>query len=228
MRHFRFHIGTLVILVLVIGVSFTALRESNDFWDSFIFTLTLGILLISFLLAIHRTETRRSFWVGFSLFGGAFLVVSLVPSIESRMTTTKALAYIDSKVLRPSPAGLVYFDYDNDGKMDLYVANSQSNVLYLNKGNGTFPDVTADAGLNPAGNQVMGNGRLSLNISAGQWLRGSVGSSENFIRIGHSLFALIAALLGGWLSRSLHSQNLGRTSGLSTAANRSEPPEPHS
>ena len=44
MRRFRFHIGTLVILVLFLGVGFAALRESNDIWDSSIFTLTLGVL----------------------------------------------------------------------------------------------------------------------------------------------------------------------------------------
>ena len=46
MRRFRFHLGTLVIVVLVLGVGFAALRESNEIWDSGVFTLTLGVLLI--------------------------------------------------------------------------------------------------------------------------------------------------------------------------------------
>ena len=87
---FRFHIGTLVILVLVLGVGFAALRESNDFWDSGIFTLTLGGLLISILLAVHQREANRAFWIGFTLFGWAYLALSLVPSIESRLLTRKA------------------------------------------------------------------------------------------------------------------------------------------
>jgi len=65
MKRFRFNIGTLVILVLFFGVGLAALRESNEAWYSSIFTLTLGILLISILLAIHRTEKRRAFWLGF-------------------------------------------------------------------------------------------------------------------------------------------------------------------
>jgi hypothetical protein len=161
MRRFRFHLGTLLVMVLLVGVGFAALRESNETWDSSIFSITLGILLVSILLAIHRTEERRVFWLGFALFGSAYLGFSLVPSIEPRLITTKALAFLDSKLPRSIPAGLAYFDYDNDGKMDLYVVNnSQPSALYLNKGNDTFEDVTAVGGSNRAGNQVTGNGRF--------------------------------------------------------------------
>ena len=192
MRRFRFHLGTLVILVLVLGVGFAALRESNEIWDSITFSVTLGVLLTSILLAIHRTEKRRAFWLGFALFGWAYLGLSLVPSIESRLITTKALAFVDSKVPRSIPAGFAYADFDNDGKMDLYVVNnSQPNALYLSKGNGTFQDVTATIGLN----------------SAGLSLTGSIGTTENFVRIGHSLLALIAALVGGYLSRHFYAKN---------------------
>ena len=64
MRRFRFHLGTLVILVLVLGVGFAALRESNEIWDSSIFSITLGVLLISILLAIHRTENEAGILAG--------------------------------------------------------------------------------------------------------------------------------------------------------------------
>jgi hypothetical protein len=208
MRRFRFHIGTLLVLIIVLGVGFAALRESNDAWDCGIFTLALGALLVSILLAMHRSEKKRAFWLGFALFGAAYLAFSLVPPIESRLITTKALAYLDSKVPRSTPTGFVYFDYDNDGDMDLHVVNnSKPSVIYLNRGNGTFEDVTTVAGLNPAGNQVIGSGTLVLNYTTGPWLRGSGGTSENFIRIGHSLLALIAAFVGGRLSGYLYAKN---------------------
>src|SRR5262245_43481024 len=121
MRRFRFRLRTLLILIIVLGVGFAALRESNDPWESSIFSLMLGVFLISTLLAIHRSEKKRAFWLGFALFGAAYLAVSVVPSIESRLITTKALAFIDSKVSRSIPAGVVYFDSDNDGSMDVYV-----------------------------------------------------------------------------------------------------------
>ena len=186
MRRFRFHIRTLVIVVLFLGVGFAALRESNETWDSSIFSIMLAVLLVSIMLAIHRTEKRRAFWLGFSLFGSAYLGFSLVPSIEPRLITTKALAFLDSKLPRSIPAGIAGFD--------LIVTDSQPNALYVNKANGWIKDVTVLAGSNQ-------------NILVGPSLMGSIGTTENFVRIGHSLFGLVAALMGGLLSRHLNAGN---------------------
>jgi VCBS repeat protein len=206
MRRFRFHLGTLVILVLLLGVGFAALRESNEIWDTGIFSITLGVLLISVLLATHRTEKRRAIWLGFALFGSAYLGFTLVPQIESRLITTGALTFLDSKMPRSIPIGLAYADFDNDGKMDLYVANnSQPNTLFRNKGKGTFEDVTSAAGVNTA---------WFSNIFLGTTPKGSSGTTEHFVRIGHSLLALIAAFLGGLLSRHRYAKNRERDSGL--------------
>ena len=197
MRSFRFHLGNLVILVLLLGVGFAALRESNEIWDSIVFSITLVCLLVSILLAIHRTECRRAFWIGFALCSLAHLGLSLVPSIKSRLITTNALAFLDSKMPWSIPAGFAYADFDNDGKMDLYVVNnSQPNALYLNKGNGTFQDVTTTVGLNSAANSATSHDIVFLSDSSGQGLKGSVGTTENFMRIGHSLLALDRRPLG--------------------------------
>ena len=70
-------------------------------------------------------------------------------------------------------AGGLFFDYDNDGHLDIYLVNSgilsrdvqslrsanHSNVLYRNNGDGLFVDVTAEAGLQH--NQGYGMGCLA-------------------------------------------------------------------
>jgi hypothetical protein len=44
--------------------------------------------------------------------------------------------------------GVALLDYDNDGKIDLFVSNdTQPNKLYKNNGNGTFTDVAMTAGV---------------------------------------------------------------------------------
>ena len=47
--------------------------------------------------------------------------------------------------------GVAIGDIDNDGNVDLYVANYGADRLYRNCGNGTFKDVTATAGINIIG-----------------------------------------------------------------------------
>jgi WD40 repeat protein len=174
MRRFRFHLGTLVILVLILGIGLAALRESNEIWDSGVFTLALGILLISILLAIHRTETRRAFWLGFALFGSTYLTLSLVPSIENRLLTKKALTYLDSKVPGQSP--------------------------------GVFAVPLTGIGSDATSNQVQD---VAFSIDGRQLATSSQGrvrlwdTTKNFVRIGHSLFALLAGWFGGQLSRRL-------------------------
>jgi hypothetical protein len=47
--------------------------------------------------------------------------------------------------------GVAVADYDNDGFPDLYVTSFGRNILYHNNGNGTFTDVTAEAGVSAGG-----------------------------------------------------------------------------
>ena len=74
-------------------------------------------------------------------------------------------------------------------------------LLFVNKGNGTFEDVTEANGSNPAGELAW-----FRNILAGRSLTG-FGTTVNFVRIGHSLLAVVGALLGGQLSRYLYTKN---------------------
>ena len=197
MRRFRFHIGTLLILVLILGVGFAALRESDETWDNSIFSLTLGILSVSILLAVHRTETKRAFWLGFALFGSATLGLFLVPSIESRLITTKALAFVDSKVPDRSIVieGRVWDSWSNKQIQNNQSVNSTS-IAFSPQGN-----------LASSGNQIV----LRDFTVTGNVVGTARGSTMSFIRIGHSFLALIAAISGGLLSRHLHARNRQRT-----------------
>ena len=183
MSRIRFSIASLLVVVLVLGVGFAALRESNETWDSGVLTLTLVICLTSFLLAIHHNDARRAFWTGFALFGGGYLVLSLVPSIESRLATTKALTYLDSKV--PGRT---------QGFSKIHVTG------------GTPGNLVQAVAFSPDGNRLATSSRRTVrlwDVKTGRLLGGWAGTTENFVRIGHSLFALMAGWFGGMLSRRL-------------------------
>jgi hypothetical protein len=199
MSRIRFSIGSLLVVVLIVAVVFAALRESNDLWDSGVFTATLAALLISILLVVHRTEDKRAFWIGFALCGWSYLGLSLVPSVESRLLTTKLLAYLDSKVPGRS----------------LGVFSSQLSATGSATPNNQFQSLT----FNADGTQLITTrqGKVMLwDAATGKVLGGWTGTTENLVKIGHSLFALMAGWLGGQLSRRLC--RTSRTIDVSTQA----------
>jgi hypothetical protein len=113
----------------------------------------------------------------------AYLGLSLVPSIESRLITTRALAYIDSKA-----------------------PGRPQNFLKLHVTAGTPGNQVQAVAFSPQGNQIatssLGTVRL-WDATTGRLLGGWAGTTENFVRIGHSLIALLAGWFGGLLSRRL-------------------------
>ncbi len=69
--------------------------------------------------------------------------------------------------------GVVWFDYDADGDVDLYVANDATpNMLYRNEGNGRFKDVTLLAGVccNEDGKPESGMGTEAGDADGDGWL----------------------------------------------------------
>jgi hypothetical protein len=179
----RFSIASLLALVLFLAIAFAALRAANELWDSAVFTGTLAILLAAVLLAVHRTQRRRAFWLGFAVFGWVALFASLVPAVESRLPTTKLLAYLDSEVL---------------GRNARRVVTLSRNAIDLR--------TTVNSSGSPAWAQAATGRSVERlwNKKARAMLTGPNGTTENFIRIGHSLIALVLAWLGGHLSRSLY------------------------
>jgi hypothetical protein len=206
MKRLRFHIGTLVILVPLLGICFASLRESNQIWDSTIFTLILGVLLTSILLVIHCTESRRAFWLGFALFGSAYLGLSLIPSIGHRLITTKALHYLYSKV--PDDA-FVVTDQVGQG-----VTGNQKKHKIAPPFQGLIVKKRNQDDISP----VYYN-RAAKYTAYKTKLRGSgSGKTEKFVRIGHSLMALLMAWIGGQLSRYFCTKNRQGNTGRETSA----------
>lgn len=168
LKRFRFSIASLLILVLFVAVA--ALRASTDAWDGGVFGLTLLMLLTSVLLAVHRTDLRRAYRLGFALFGWSYLLVSLVPTVEARLPTTKGLASLDSMLT---------------GRVR----------------------ISQTVAFSPQGNTLHATSSSVIRIwdvGTGRLLAVPGGSSDDFVRIGHSLLTFLMAFAGGHLSRNLY------------------------
>jgi hypothetical protein len=186
MKRIRFNIASLVVVILVVGVSFAALKEANDPWDSGIFTVSIGVLLTTVVLGIHRNGAKRAFWIGFALFGWIYLALTFFPSIEPRLLTTQALAYLDSKVPGRSPG---VFTIRLTGTGSGATGNQVQNVAF-----------SIDGKQLATANQ--GEVRI-WDVASGRLVGGFGGTTENFVRIGHSLLTMLTAWFGGLLSRRL-------------------------
>ncbi len=183
MGRFRFSIASLLGIVLFVAIAIAALRASNDAWDSSVLGLTLLTLLAAALLAVHRTDRRRAFWLGFAVFGWIYLFASLIPQIALRLPTTLGLAFIDSKIPGRDttiPPGFTYPITYNPVQAGGYTPQFYTLPTSI-QGNVWIWDTTTD-----------------------KLVPGPGSTTENFLRIGHSFLALVLAIVGGQLSRYLY------------------------
>ena len=85
---------------------------------------------------------------------GTFQDATIEAGFDKQYTNTDILAARGEKM------GASWGDYDNDGYPDLFLANSREDQLYRNVGDGTFVDVTQQAGV---------GGCHGCYSSCGQW-----------------------------------------------------------
>jgi hypothetical protein len=186
MRLPRYTIRSMLGVILFAGIAIAALRAADDAWDSGILGLVLLILLAAVLLAVHRTDRKRAYWLGFALFGWTYLVASLIPPVGSRLPTTKGLTFIDPKI---------------PGRHRAWATT----VLTFTSTAGTNPVQTVAS--SPQGNTLASSSQEVIRVwdfTTGKLLTGPFATTENFIRIGHSLLAMLLAFVGGRLSRHLY------------------------
>ena len=114
---------------------------------------TRVLCILAGIAAIASSQAQAP--IGFSFADVAREAGLPAPTVYGGQTTNKFL-------LETTGCGVATFDYDNDGWLDLFFVNGTTlegfprgkeptSHLYRNRGNGTFEDVTARAGLAIAG-----------------------------------------------------------------------------
>ena len=72
-RSLRFPIAGLMGLILIAAVGMAALRNANESWAGVVYLMTSGMLLLAIVGIGCRTGAKRTWWLGFGLFGWGYL-----------------------------------------------------------------------------------------------------------------------------------------------------------
>ncbi len=184
----RFTLRQLLGLVVYVAIACAGLLHPTANMASAVFTLTATLLFVGVLAAVGRKGSARAFWIGFAVAGWGYLWMAHWADEESYyqitspwklqtsgpLLTTKLLR-LAHEALHPAPAG--------------------------GSTGGGFFSVPAEL-LDPLSGQVnLPLAQFSVQPPAPANYEATLNA---FMRIGHSLWALLFAYLGGLLTRYFH------------------------
>ena len=69
----------LMAAIVLLAVAFAGLRSPTPLWANLWFSLILAALIFSVTAAVYRKGEQRAFWVGFATFGWVYFVLALAP-----------------------------------------------------------------------------------------------------------------------------------------------------
>jgi hypothetical protein len=95
MRRFRISMRGLMIAIVLLGTAFAALRMPTPLWANVWFSLVLATLTLAVPAVVYRRGERRAFWVGFAACGWVYFILSLAPWLQGefgfQLVTTTVL-----------------------------------------------------------------------------------------------------------------------------------------
>ena len=188
----RFTIGGLMAFIVVYAVGLTALRNANDVWAGIMLMIAFAAVGVAVLGAICLRGKPRFWWIGFAVFESGYLMLAFGPwcetEIQPKLATTVLLRYVHDQAVGYAPSvpykGVTFMV---NGK------KSGSNPLVYYKKSAAPMTLSA----NPSAPPPPVNRWRSLLPGALKY--------NFFLLVGHSLFALLAGLIGGAIARWFHS-----------------------
>jgi hypothetical protein len=181
----RVSIRTLMAFIVGSAIGLAALRNANDRWAKMMFIAALVSIGVAALGACFLRAKERARWTGEAIFAGGYLILALTPWLSSCLGTTQLLDYIHAKVVASTIASFEMSRSDQD--TILFRVVSSDGAIHIRK----VPDGVASSAPTE---------RLLASMEpANRWRSALPGAANHnqFQRVGHSLFSLVAGLLGG-------------------------------
>ncbi len=193
-RSIRFSIAGLMGVVLVAAIGLAALRDATETWAGAMLLVTCGILALAVVGVVCRTESERAWWLGFALFGWGYLALAFWSWDNDRSPRLPTLVWLDTLGTK---LGLP--------------------ARAVGGGMGGMGGGMRSTGIFPFGGIWGTFGGFGGNA-------GGVGADGSFAQVGHCLWALLFAILGGILARFLFAIPPSCSQTRPTDSDRAAPP----
>jgi membrane protease YdiL (CAAX protease family) len=196
MRRFRISIAGLLVAVAVLGVAIAALVYPSPLAANAFHSMTLATLTIAVLAAVYHRGAKRAFWVGFSTCGWAYFLAVFGPEPLSHvgpgLVTTTILNVVYPYTVPSTVAAAA---------LDPVGSSTPSARLYRRVvRDGAKVVLTGGFGV-LTGPPVPPPTPWEIWTRPDRMTQFNQSSPRMFQRVGHSLFCLIFAMIGGTLTR---------------------------
>ena len=200
MRRLRVSIAALLGGIALFGVAFTALIHPSPLWGNTFYSLTLGTLTIAVLAAIYGRGRRRAFWVGFSTCGWAYFLAIFGPEpishAEPNLVTTAILEILYPYTIPRAVPGSA------QAQAPAPLIASARRVAKTHGDGGTVILTGAFGGGGKA--PVVPPTPWEIWTTSDRTMMFNQARPKVFRKIGHSMFCLLFALAGGFLTQRFH------------------------
>jgi hypothetical protein len=191
----RFSISGMMALILILAVGLAALRNANSIWAKMRPLAALGMVLGAVILR----GGERAWSGGFACFAGVYLAFAVGPLLsarfQSRMGTTEVLRQLYERMHVDEPGRASTQKSLRRLAILMAVRSAQARSV---------AQETGDPSILVASRQF---GYLDRQVAKFQI---AAPLYEEFQRVGHSLFAVLAGLAGGMVAGSLYARRARR------------------
>ena len=181
----RFSIRSLMAFIVVAAIGLAALRNASDLWAGMLLLLALAAVAIAMMGAVILRGWERYWWAGFAYFGGGYLAVAVGPwlsdTFQPRLGTTQVLRHAHDRMMAFASPTLD----------DAELADLRKRRLELRS---EFMLLRVRRESDPA---LIATKRALAKVDQQLAAADAVPPFDQFQRVGHSLFTLLAGLLGG-------------------------------
>lgn len=206
MPQVRFSLKWLFGIVAMAAFGCAALANANLWWSTGTYSVAIGLMILATIASVLKRGRVHAFWLGFTIAGAGYLYAA---------SLNKPAGSFGSSGLENSRDGRLITTQLLDRIYQRWILKTRA-VAQPALGGGGFGGGGFGGGGMPAGfggqSQPLPGTATGGRVPPMVPSQVVVGSTlEEFTTVGHSLFAIAFAFIGGWLGKAFYAANRNET-----------------